>query len=127
MKKDNIIYWTTTGIFSAMMLFSASMYFAAPEMKENFHKMGFNDAFRIELGIAKLVGSLVVALPFFPTLLKHWAYAGFGITLISAGILHISNGDPAQNAIMPFVFLGLMVVSYRYFLKRTAGSQKHLA
>lgn len=118
MKKNNIIYWTTTGIFSAMMLFSASMYFVAPEVKENFAKMGFGDAFRIELGVAKILGALSLALPFIPALIKHWAYAGFGITLISASILHISNGDPAQNAIMPLVFLVIMAVSYRYYMKR---------
>lgn len=118
MKKNNIIYWATTGIFSAMMLFSASMYFMAPEVKENFAKMGFADAFRIELGVAKILGALALALPMIPALIKHWAYAGFGITLVSASILHISVGDPAQNAIMPLVFLVVMAVSYRYYLLR---------
>lgn len=121
MKKHNIIYWTTTGIFSAMMLLSASMYFVAPEVKENFTKMGFNDVFRIELGTAKVIGAIVLALPFFPALLKHWAYAGFGITLISATILHISLGDPIQNVMMPLIFLGIMSVSYRYYLKRSVA------
>lgn len=127
MKKNNIIYWTTTGIFSAMMLFSASMYFVAPEVKENFAKIGFQDAFRIELGVAKILGALALALPSIPALIKHWAYAGFGITLISATILHVSVGDPVQNAIMPLVFFAIMSVSYHFYLKRTGLSPKQSA
>lgn len=118
MKKNQIIYWTTTGLFSAMMLFSASMYFTSPEVQAGFTKMGFQDAFRIELGIAKLIGALVLLLPFFKGSVKEWAYAGFGITLISASILHASAGDPVSNTITPLVFLGILAVSHVFWKKQ---------
>lgn len=118
MKKNNMIYWTTTGLFSAMMLFSASMYFTSPEVGEGFTKMGFQDAFRIELGIAKMIGALVLVIPFFKGSIKEWAYAGFGITLISASILHASIGDPAANIIAPLIFLGILAVSHIFWKKR---------
>ena len=118
MKKNNIIYWTTTGIFSAMMLFSASMYFTSPEVKANFTKMGFQDAFRVELGIAKIIGALVLLIPFFNRSVKEWAYAGFGITLISASIMHASAGDPASNVITPLIFLGILAASHIFWKKQ---------
>jgi len=121
MKKNTIIYWTTTGLFSLMMLLSASMYFTSPEVRANFTKLGFQDAFRIELGIAKIIGALVLLIPFFKGSVKEWAYAGFGITLISASILHASIGDPVVNSITPLVFGGIMAVSYVFWKKRSAS------
>ncbi len=118
MKKNTIIYWTTTSLFSAMMLFSASMYFTSPEVQSNFIKMGFQDAFRIELGLAKILGALVLLIPFFKGSVKEWAYAGFGITLISASILHASIGDPVSMIVSPLVFLGILSVSHFFWKKR---------
>lgn len=122
MKKDNIIYWISTGLFAAMMSLSASMYFISPEVKANFDKLGFQDAFRIELGVAKLLGALVLILPFFKGNIKEWAYAGFGITLISAVILHLSAGDPVSKAVAPLVFFGILALSHLYYQKRTKNS-----
>lgn len=118
MKKDNIIYWISTGLFTAMMSLSATMYFISPEVKANFDKLGFHDAFRIELGAAKLLGALVLILPFFKGNIKEWAYAGFGITLISAFILHLSVGDPVSIAAAPLMFLGILALSHFYYHKR---------
>lgn len=120
MKKNTIIYWTTTSLFSAMMLFSASMYFTSPEVQSNFIKMGFHDAFRIELGLAKILGALVLLIPFFKGSVKEWAYAGFGITLISASILHASNGDPVSMIVSPIVFLGILAASHVFWKKKAA-------
>ncbi|ASS49748.1 MAG: DoxX-like family protein [Candidatus Fluviicola riflensis] len=118
MKKDNIIYWISTGLFAAMMSLSATMYFISPEIKANFDRLGFQDAFRIELGAAKLLGALVLILPFLKGNIKEWAYAGFGITLISAFILHLSVGDTVGNSVAPLVFLGMLVLSHFYYHKR---------
>ena len=118
MKKNNIIYWTATSLFSIMMLFSASMYFTSPEVKAGFIKMGFHDAFRIELGLAKIIGALVLMIPVFKGSIKEWAYAGFGITLISASILHASIGDPVSNIVSPIIFLGVLAASHIFWKKR---------
>ncbi|WP_430405420.1 DoxX family protein [Fluviicola sp.] len=118
MKKNNIIYWTTTSLFSVMMLLSASMYFTSPEVQAGFIKMGFHDAFRIELGLAKIIGALVLMIPFFKGSIKEWAYAGFGITLISASILHASIGDPVSKIVAPIIFLGVLAISHIFWKKR---------
>ncbi|MBD3903319.1 DoxX family protein [Chryseobacterium sp. Ch-15] len=117
MKKDKIIFWTSTALVSAMMLFSAFNYLTAPEMKVAFDHLGFPDYFRIELAIAKFLGVLVLLLPFVPKGFKLFAYAGFTINFISAGIAHTAVGDPLQPVIMSVLFLILLIVSWIYYLK----------
>jgi DoxX-like family len=114
MNKNKIIYWVSTGIISAMMLFSAYNYFANPDMKAAFAHTGFPDFFRVELGIAKIVGVIALLLPMTPVRVKEWAYAGFGIVLISAAVAHYALGDPAANVITPLVILGILAVSNIY-------------
>jgi len=116
MKKDTIIYWVSTGIFSAMMLMSAFMYFTDPKMVEGFKMMGFPDYFRVELGTAKLLGALTLLIPQIPLRVKEWAYAGFGINMIAAAITHLSMGDTA-GITMPLVLLAILVVSNIYLHK----------
>ena len=118
MKKDNIIYWATTGLVSAMMLFSAFNYFTNEDMKNAFIHLGFPSYFRVELGIAKILGVLALSIPMVPTKLKEAAYVGFTINLISAAIAHYSSGDGASAFMPPLVFLGILAVSYTYFQKR---------
>jgi hypothetical protein len=117
MKKDNIIYWATTGIISAMMLFSGYAYFTSPDMKEAFAHLGFPDYFRVELGIAKILGVVALLLPMAPTKLKEFAYAGFAIVFLSASYAHFSMGDPMSAVITPLVLTGILAVSYLYYGK----------
>ena len=70
MKTNKIIYWTTTGVISAMMVFSAYGYFSNPDMKAAFVHLGFPDYFRIELGVLKILGALALILPMVPAKIK---------------------------------------------------------
>lgn len=118
MKKNSSIYWISTGLLSAMMLLSAYNYLADPQMAAAFTHLGFADYFRYELAIAKVLGALALLIPPIPVRVKEWAYAGFGITFISAAIAHISSGDPVTAAIMPLVFLAVLVISNVYLYKK---------
>lgn len=117
MKKDKIIYWATTGIISAMMLFSAYGYFTNPDIKAGFTHLGFPDYFRIELGIAKLAGALLLVIPAIPNAVKGLTYSGFAFTFLSAALAHAVSGDPASAIITPLVFLVILAVSYAYHQK----------
>ncbi len=119
MKKDKIIYWVSTGVIGAMMLFSGYSYFTNPQIVEGFKHMGFPDFFRVELGIAKIIGALILLIPQIPTKIKEWAYAGFIITFVSASIAHINAGDPTPNVITPLVMLVVLLVSNFYLSKVT--------
>ena len=118
MKKNTIIYWVSTGLIAFMMLFSAYNYFIKPEMAAAFKHLGFADYFRVELAVAKILGALLLVIPQIPVRVKEWAYAGFGIVFISAAIAHFNSGDPASVAVMPIIFLAVLVISNIYLYKK---------
>ncbi len=117
MKTNKIIYWATTGLLSAAMLMNAYLYFTDAKMADAFKHLGFPDFFRVELAVAKIIGIVVLLLPIFSNKIKEWAYAGFGITFISAAIAHFMAGDPAQNIAPPLIFFVLLIVSNIFFAK----------
>ncbi|ACU07527.1 hypothetical protein FIC_01077 [Flavobacteriaceae bacterium 3519-10] len=128
MKKQKIIMAITTGIFGLSMLFSAYMYLTDAEVKAGFSShLGIPDYLRVELAVAKILGSLALMLPFVPKGFKYFAYAGFTINLISASVAHIAVGDPASQVVMPFVYLVILAVSFIYYRKLEKGKQNIVA
>jgi Zn-dependent protease with chaperone function len=120
MKKDKIIYWTTTGIVCAVMLFSAINFSLNRPLGPgagSFAHLGLPNYFKIELTVAKILGVLALLIPNIPTKTKEFAYFGFGITLVSASIAHFASGDGIPFIIDPLLFLGALIVSYWYFNK----------
>src|SRR5690606_1989 len=116
MKNYKLIFWISTGLFSAFMLFSAFGYLTSEEMKAAFSHFGFPaDSFRIQLAIAKVLGVAALLLPFVPRTLKGLAYAGFTINLVSALIGHIANGYHSYGLIIFAVIT--LVLSYYSYLK----------
>jgi hypothetical protein len=115
MKAQKIIYWTSTLLLSAMMLFSSYAYFTSPEVKVGFEHLGFPSYFRVELGIAKFISAILLALPIVKGRIKEWVYAGLGITFISACIAHLAVGYPASKWIAPLVMLIILAVSNIYY------------
>ena len=122
-KRDKIIYWTTTGILSAVMVFSIASFtfydrFPFPDGHEGaFTHLGLPHYFKIELTIAKTLGLLALLVPGVPRKVVEFAYFGFGITLVSATAAHAAVGDASLGVYYlfdPLFFLGLLVVSYRY-------------
>jgi hypothetical protein len=120
--KQRIIYWTAVGIVSLMMIFSGYLYLTDPMMDDAFGHLGFPSYFRIELAVAKIIGAGVLLLPFVPSFLKEWAFAGFTITFISALIAHSASGDPVSVLIGPVIALTLLVVAYIYHKKLQSPS-----
>jgi hypothetical protein len=109
-------YWITTGLFTAMMTLSAVMYLTQPMMAQAFAALGFPQYFRVELACAKLIGVATLLAPV-PSRFKEWAYAGFGITLISAMIAH-TTVQGADKAIPPLIAFALLAASYGTRMKR---------
>ena len=86
--------------------------------KEGIRHLGYPDYFRIELTVFKVIGALVLILPMAPLRLKEWAYAGFGITMISAFIGHSVIDGFGFQSFLPLIFLGVLIISYVYYHKR---------
>ena len=117
MKKNKIIYWTSTAIISGMMLFSAYSYLTNDQVKNAFVHFGFPGYFRIELATAKILGALVLVIPGIHTTIRQFAYFGFTLTFVSAFVAHTSVGDTVAHAVTPLIFLVILAVSYFYNTK----------
>ncbi len=113
--KEKMIYWVTTGLLSALMLFSASMYFLQYDMvSETFTKLGFPTYIIYPLAVAKILG-LIAIWSRKSQMLKEWAYAGFFFDFLLASSAHINIGDGEH--LPALVAMVLLFVSY-YFQKK---------
>ncbi|MGZ2370739.1 DoxX family protein [Ancylomarina sp. YFZ004] len=117
-KKNKIIYWMATGLLSAMMLMSASMYIFNYEMVgQTFASLGFPIYIIYPLAIAKILGVIAI-LSRKSKFLKEWAYAGFFFDFVLALSAHwVANDGEFVSA---FVAILLLMVSYRYDAKTFA-------
>ena len=117
MKAVKIIYRISTGLVVLAMVFSCYSDLFDPEVAKAISNLGFPDYFRIELGIMKIIGIILLLAPL-PNFTKEWAYAGFAITFVSAFIAHTAVGDPMSNRIAPLIILLLLSISYICFHKK---------
>ena len=118
MKKTKGIYWVLTGLFAFVMLGSAVPdIFSANLAVEGFKKIGYPAYLVPFVGIAKLLGSIVILVPGYPRL-KEWAYAGLIIDLTGATYSIMSSGAPASNWIGMAVPIALAFGSYVYYHKK---------
>jgi hypothetical protein len=133
-RKDKLVYWISTGIVCAVMVFSIinfvfNDHFPFPNGKEGaFAHLGLPGYFKVELTIAKILGVLALLMPKVPRKIREFAYCGFAITLVSAAIAHSARGDAALSVLFvidPLIFLVILIVSYRYFLKTEALARGH--
>jgi len=116
MKKLNLLYWGSTGLVSAFMLFSAALYLTQNEgLVGSFKTIGIPLYFITILGVAKLLGAIVLVIPV-NSHLKDWAYAGFAFTFIGATWTHIATSTPW---FMPIIFLVVLGISYYSWTRRT--------
>lgn len=116
MKKNKTIYWISTALAMLTGATTAFMYFTNPQFIEGYRHLGFPDYFRIELGIFKIIGLLILLIPTIPARVKEWAYVGFMITFVSGIIAH-GTVDGLGLAMAPMIPLVFLIVSYIYFHK----------
>jgi len=108
---QKVIYWITTGLLAAMSAFAAISYLTGnSQAVQGFAHVGYPQQLRILLGIAKLLGAIVLVAPGLPKL-KEWAYAGLTFAWIAAFVAHYLAKD-GPKAFMPLVLLVFLAVSY---------------
>ena len=117
MNKNLTVYWITTVIISLVMIFSIYKMFTP-----GYSQFALPDYFRIELSVFKILGLLVILIPTFPVRIKEWAYAGFGITLISASVAHYNTGDSLARSLEPMLFFIILAISNIYLHKLKKGN-----
>jgi hypothetical protein len=111
-KRDLSIYRIVTGLFSALMIMGAGMYFFNNEMAvAMFKSLGYPTYIIYPLGILKLLG-LVAIWTRKSDILKEWAYAGYVFVFVLAISAHINVSDGGfGGATMALV---LVLISYAY-------------
>jgi len=113
-KKSKAIYWTATGLFSALMLMNAGMYvFNNLMVSEVITALGYPTHIIYPLALLKVLG-VVAILTRKSKVLKEWAYAGFTFTLLLASHAHFMANDEAVTVVIPLMALTLLLTSYTY-------------
>lgn len=113
MKEQNI-YKLTTIFLALIFSVSAVLYLTNEVLKTAFMDLGFPAYFRVELGVAQILGSMALIFPV-GRMLKEWAYAGFSFTLISASLAHWARSDELSKILIPLLVLILLLISYIYY------------
>ncbi len=115
MKKIKIVYWVSTGLLTAFMLLSVSLYFFQHEMiQEAFISFGYPTYLIYPIAFAKLLG-LVAVWTKKIRVLTEWAYAGFFFDFLLAFFAHVDIRDGEYAG--PLVAITLLLVSYNYMKK----------
>jgi len=117
MKKNKIIYWISTILFSGLMIFSAIPDMMADEdaLKIMRDILGYPVYFIQFIGVAKLLGSLAILIPGLDKL-KEWAYAGLFFDLAGAVYSNIAVAgtfDPKMTALLIWILPG--IISYIFW------------
>ena len=119
-KTTDILYWVSTIIFAALMIFSsAGGLQPTPEAIQILHDgLGYPVYFIQFISIAKLIGSIVILIPGLNRI-KEWAYAGLFFDLAGAvysGIASSGKFDPMMLTLLAWILPG--IVSYYFWHKR---------
>jgi len=114
MKNTKLIYWTTTILFSAFMIFSAIPdILVVEDAKQFMSHLGYPVYFIPFIGVAKLLGSIAILIPGFKKL-KEWAYAGLIFDLTGA-VYSVIAVDGFQLPMLTMVVVfAVAFTSYRY-------------
>ena len=117
MKKIKIIYWISTVL---IFLFEGVMPALTSNMQlaiDGIRHLGYPDYFRVMLTVFKVIGALVLILPFFKGRYKEWAYTGFGITFIAATVSHCVIDGISFQSVFPMIIFAILAVSYYCYNK----------
>jgi hypothetical protein len=126
MRKIKIMYWIFTGLFAALMLFSAVPdALVVPDAITFMVKLGYPVYIIRFLGVAKILGVIVVLIPGFPRL-KEWAYAGLFFDLIGATYSVISVGTPFSGWILMSIWIIMLFASYYFYHKKLAATANNI-
>ena len=121
MKAAKIIFWVSTILFVAFMLFSGVMEIINnADSQKLMTSLGYPNYLSPFLGVTKILGALVIIIPGFPKL-KEWAYAGFVIDFVGAGYSFAKTNQP-QGVYFLVIMLIVVFVSYFSYHRKMKAS-----
>ena len=122
-KTTNTVYWVSTIIFAALMIFSAvGGLQPMPDAIKLMHDgLGYPVYFIQFISVAKLLGSIVILIPGLNRI-KEWAYAGLFFDLAGAvysGVASSGKFDPMMLSMLAWILPGIL--SYYLWQKKMKG------
>jgi hypothetical protein len=123
MKKDKIIYWSTTILIFLFEGVMPALTSQTELAKEGISHLGYPLYFGNALVVFKVLGTLLLIIPAIPKKLKELAYAGFIFDFVFASISHFAVDGLGYEGFVPLVVLAILMVSYTYYqkLQKTAA------
>lgn len=119
MKTTRIIYWVTTSLIFLFEGVMPALTSNSEMAKQGISHLGYPDYFRIMFTIFKVLGALVLILPFFKGRIKEWAYAGFTFDFVSAAVSNTVVDGFGGGTIFPIIVLAVLAVSYICYHRMT--------
>src|SRR4051812_36198661 len=124
MKKEKIIFWTSTIIIALFEGLMPALTSQTELAKEGIRHLGYPEYFGNALVVFKILGVLVLIIPKVSSRIKEWAYAGFAFDFIFACISHWAVDGPGVQTFFPLVILAILIASYVSYEKlKTAGRE----
>lgn len=123
MKKEKTIYWTATTLIALFEGLMPALTSQTELAKEGIKHLGYPMYFGNALVIFKILGVLTLIIPRIPKRVKEWAYAGFAFDFIFASISHGAVDGINIQTFLPFVALGILILSYINYHKLNAQEQ----
>jgi DoxX-like family len=117
MKRTKIIFWVTTIIIFIMEGVLPAFTSQTELAKEGIRHLGYPAYFGNALVVFKVLGALALIIPPVPKRIKEWAYAGFAFDFIFASISHGAVDGVGFQSFMPLIFLGVLIISYKFYHK----------
>lgn len=117
MKKEQIIFWTSTIIIALLEGLMPALTSQTELAKEGIRHLGYPEYFGNALVVFKVIGVLAIVIPKVPTRIKEWAYAGFAFDFLFSAISHGAVDGINGQTFFPLVVLGILAVSYIYHHK----------
>ena len=125
MKKEKIIFWTSTIIIALFEGLMPALTSQTELAKEGIRHLGYPEYFGNALVVFKVLGVLALIIPQVPKRIKEWAYAGFAFDFLFASISHGAIDGVNLQTFFPLFVLGILIVSYIYFYKINANENSN--
>ena len=122
-KTTSVVYWISTAIIFLFEGVGPALTSNSEVAVEGIRHLQYPDYFRVMHTFFKVAGALVLILPFFKGRYKEWAYAGFGITMISACVSYVAVDGFTGQSFFPLVVFAILVTSYISYHKINGDKQ----
>ena len=126
MKKEQIIFWTSTIIIALLEGLMPALTSQTELAKEGIRHLGYPEYFGNALVVFKVFGVLAIVIPKVPARIKEWAYAGFAFDFLFAAISHGAVDGINGQTFFPLIVFGILAISYIYYHKNAAKSSSIL-